>query len=204
MKTTLLLIRHGQTDWNVTRRWQGHTDTPLNATGQAQAVALANRLASWPIQTIYSSDLQRCTMTVQPLADATDLEPILDPIWRERDVGEFSGLTGEQARSRFPEVWANGNLGMIDPPNGEKYLDLRARSWSAYEKVVANHPGEMVAIVTHGGVLHTLIGQLIGLDVSRYGRFSMRGNTGLSIVEVNAHGPFLTLLNDTSHLETGN
>jgi broad specificity phosphatase PhoE len=203
MTTTLLLIRHGRTDWNVAGKWQGLSDIPLNETGCHQADALAKRLASWPIAAVISSDLQRCVQTAVALATPHNLQPILDPIWRERDVGDFAGLTTEEARARYPELWANTPRGLVDPPNGETNVALRHRALAAYEKVVAAHQGQMVAVVSHGGTLHTLIAHVIGLHGGEFGRFSLRGNTGLSIVEVTEHGPHLTRLNDTSHLEIG-
>lgn len=198
---TILLMRHGQTDWNQAGRWQGHADIPLNETGQAQAEALCQRLKSWPIETIYTSDLQRCVQTAVPLADSLGLEPVRTRLWRERDVGDFSGMTGAQAREQYPDIWAKAARGMIDPPNGEPFTEVLSRAWQAFEAVTAAHSAGMVAVVTHGGLLHALLGQVMGIDPALYGRFSMRGNTGLSIVEVNDRGPVVTRLNDTSHLE---
>jgi len=198
---TILLLRHGQTDWNHSGRWQGHADIPLNETGQKQAAALCQRLRSWPIDTIYTSDLQRCVQTAEPLAAELGIVPIKKKVWRERDVGDFSGLTGEQAREQFPDVWARTTRGMIDPPNGEAFTDVLSRAWQAYESVRDTHSEGMVAVITHGGLLHALLGQVMGIDPAIYGRFSMRGNTGLSIIEVNSHGAVVTRLNDTSHLE---
>lgn len=201
--TNILLIRHGLTDWNVAKRWQGHADIPLNETGQKQADALAKRLADWPIDAIISSDLQRCAQTAVALAAQQEVDPVFDPIWRERDVGDFSGLTSEQAQAQFPHIWANGKRGMIDPPNGEPFREVRRRAMAAFEKTANAFSGQTVAVISHGGLLHALIAQLIGVDEAVYGRFSMRGNTGLSIVEVTDNGPYLTLLNDTSHLKNG-
>lgn len=200
--TTLLLIRHGVTDWNQARRWQGHADIPLNETGRRQAEALARRLADWPLEALISSDLQRCRQTAVAIAAHHPLQPEFDPLWRERDVGAFSGLTGAEVKNRFPHLWPHGR-GLVDPPEGESYLALRQRAWQAYQKVLAAHTGRTVAVVSHGGLLHVLIGQLIGLEEAAYGRFSLRGNTGLSMVEVTAAGPVITRLNDVSHLENG-
>jgi broad specificity phosphatase PhoE len=201
MITKILFVRHGQTDWNVERKWQGHADIPLNETGKAQAAALANRLAEWPITAVVTSDLQRCTQTAQAIGEAIGLQPIPDPLWRERDVGLFSGMTGEEAKAAYPEIWAAAKRGMVDPPQGEAHVDVRQRGIAAYEKVVAEYPGEMIVVVSHGGLLHTLIAQLIEIPEDKYGRISKRGNTGLSIVEVTDGIPRLVLLNDTSHLE---
>lgn len=202
MVTTLLLIRHGQTDWNVAKKWQGHADIPLNDTGLAQAEALAARLQKWPIENIITSDLLRCSQTADVIGNKLNITPIADPLWRERDVGDFSGMTGEEAKANFPEIWAAANgKGMVDAPNGETFAEVRARGLQAYEKVIASHEGQMVVIVSHGGLLHTLIAQLIQIREDVYGRISKRGNTGLSIVEVNDGVPKLVRLNDTSHLE---
>jgi broad specificity phosphatase PhoE len=92
---------------------------------------------------------------------------------------------------------------MIDPPTGEPYLEVKRRAYAAYEKTVAAHTDKMIAVVSHGGILHVLIAQLLGIDKSHMGGFSMRGNTGLSIVEIVDNHPIMILLNDTSHLENG-
>ncbi len=199
--TTILLIRHGQTDWNAQGRWQGHRDIPLNEMGQAQAAALAKRLADWSIQAVYSSDLKRAAMTAVPLATALNQQPIFTPIWRERDVGDFSGLTGTEAREKYPDVWDAMKNGLLNPPNGESSLKLRVRAVAAYEQVVAKHAGEMVAVISHGGTLANVIAHVLEIPPERYGRFRLSGNAGLSIVTITqTHGPHLTLLNDTSHL----
>ena len=200
MTTTVVLIRHGQTDWNLAGRWQGHADIPLNETGKAQAKALAERLANWPIKAIYSSDLKRCAETATAVANKIGLTPTYKKIWRERDVGEFSGFTGQQIREKFPEIWKNAKRGMIDPPNGETFLDLRKRSMAAFEETIAHHNSEMIAVFSHGGVLHTLIAQIIGIDKNEFGRFTLRGNTGISIIEIKEQDARLTLLNDINHL----
>lgn len=80
MTTTLLLIRHGVTDWNQARRWQGHADVPLNKVGHRQAAALAGRLATWPIDVVISSDLQRCAQTAVALAAPHNLHPVWDSL----------------------------------------------------------------------------------------------------------------------------
>lgn len=202
MTTTILLIRHGQTDWNAQSRWQGHLDIPLNETGQAQARALARRLAGWPIRAIYSSDLQRAAMTAVTLANALNQQPIFDPLWRERDVGDFAGLTSLEAQEKYPDVWAQKKNGLLTPPNGEDWQSLRKRAVAAFERVAARHVGEMVAVVSHGGTLANVIGHVLQIPVNQYGRFRLSGNTGLSIVEITPErGPQLTRLNDISHLE---
>jgi broad specificity phosphatase PhoE len=199
--TTLLLIRHGQTDHNAAGRWQGHLDVPLNENGQAQAQALAQRLADWPIEAVYSSDLQRAMQTAVAIATPHTLQPTFDPIWRERDVGAFQSLNSQEIQTKFPAVWADMlKTGVLNPPNGEHQTSLRERAERALAQVLSQHEGQMIAIVSHGALLNGLISNVLGIPRERFGRFRLNGNTGLSIVENNSRGPVLTLLNDTSHL----
>lgn len=203
MTTTILLIRHGQTEFNATGRWQGHLDVPLNDTGKAQAKALAQRLKNWPVAAVYASDLKRAAMTAVYLAQTWGLTPTYDSTWRERDVGVFEGRVTVELKQEFPDVWANMRNGIIDIPGSESNEVLRHRALKAYEKVVATYPAEMVAVVTHGGTLNALVSSLLGIPINYYGRLNFRGNTGLTIIEINEYGPRLTMINDTRHLENG-
>lgn len=201
MTTTILLIRHGQTDWNLNGRWQGHTDVPLNQTGIEQAEALAQRLADWPISHLYSSDLQRASQTAVILGEKLGIEPMVDPIWRERDVGAFGGLTSLEVAEAFPDIWAQRQYGILEPPQGEPYEAMHQRAGEALSRLFSSHNGDMVAVVSHGGLLHAVAAHVLGTEARSYGRISFRGNTGLSIIEVNDGYATLVRLNDTSHLE---
>jgi broad specificity phosphatase PhoE len=204
MTTTFLLIRHGQTDWNAAGRWQGHTDRPLNEIGTAQAQALANRLHHWPIQAIYSSDLQRAAGTAHMIAQPHNITITLDPHWRERYAGRLEGLTREEIQQQLPEVWAVLAQGQAEAPEGESYAALRERVAAAYHHLLSQHTNEMIAIVSHGGTLHNFISYILGFPPQQSVPFSLRGNTGLSIVQADEHRAYLLLLNDTSHLEHHN
>jgi len=200
MITTILFIRHGVTDWNVARRWQGHTDIPLNDDGREQAHKLAQRLAEWPIQAIYTSDLLRAQETANVLAKNHNLVPIIDANLRERNGGVFQGLTIEQLNSWHGDIWHQVRHDGSAPPNGESMLEVGIRAYSSFEKISLAHRGETVAIVSHGGTLNILISHLIGLPLGQPASISLRGNTGLSVVEMDESGHRLTLLNDVSHL----
>ena len=201
MNTTIILIRHGLTDWNEEGRWQGNEDIPLNTTGIAQAQALGRRLASWPIESLYSSDLRRAAQTAAILGEAVDLQPIHDPSWRERDVGAFQGLTWEEIKVQFPKEYHEMGVGIFDPPQGEDSHALYDRAVTAFSSLAARHSGQMIAVVSHGGFLHTTLLHILGLPVGQYNRLSLRGNTGINIVEISSGRPRLSRLNDTSHLE---
>ena len=203
MITTILFIRHGVTDWNVAGRWQGHTDIPLNDDGRQQARKLARRLEGWPIKAIYTSDLLRAQETAKLIAKKLKLTPIASANFRERNGGIFQGLTTEQLDSEYRDIWRQTRSDGSAPPDGESMLEVGKRAFSSYEKINSAHIGETVAIVSHGGTLNILISHLIGLPLGQPASISLRGNTGLSIVEINEAGPRLTLLNDVSHLSAG-
>ncbi|HSH03588.1 MAG TPA: histidine phosphatase family protein [Anaerolineae bacterium] len=201
MTTKVLLIRHGQTDWNRQRRVQGHLDIPLNETGHAQAQALAQRLAHWPITTIYSSDLQRAVATAQPLAHTLNLPLNLSPNWRERFLGQFQGLTIDELHQQYGDATPNTTRYLIDPPDGESGQQLQQRIIHAWHDTITPHTDEMIAIITHGGALTALIAYILNLDMATEIRFRMRGNTGLSIIHIDNGQPLLLRLNDTAHLD---
>lgn len=202
MKTTVILIRHGLTDWNSQARWQGQRDIPLNETGFKQAQAVAKRLAGQQIETLYTSDLQRAARTAAFIGDELGLAAISEPTWRERDFGAFEGLTMPEIACRFPREYRQMQQGIFSPPNGEDDLTLYERATGALEKLVSRHPDQTVAVVSHGGTLSMIIAYVLGLPLDSHGRFSLRGNTGISIVEVQDSRRMLLLLNDTAHLET--
>lgn len=147
--TTLLLVRHGETDWNAERRWQGHADVPLNERGREQATALADRLAGDPIDAIYSSDLARARDTAAAVGDRLGVPVIADPALREIDVGSREGLTWEQTGER---EW-----------DGEAKDDHAARILDAIRRIAQHHPGERVLVVTHGGSMRR-VHEHLGLE----------------------------------------
>lgn len=202
MNTTILLIRHGQTEWNLTYRWQGHLDIPLNEIGRRQSNLLAHRLASWPIGAVYSSDLQRASETAAILGRVTGHTPILDERLRERHGGTFQGLSVSKIQAEQSAVWQQISVGGQAPPGGETAVAVAERALAAYQAILAECRGKMVAIVTHGGTLRLLIGQLLGLPSGKPAPIQVGENTCLSIIEESQTGPRLVRLNDICHLES--
>jgi broad specificity phosphatase PhoE len=152
--TTLLLARHGETDWNRDGRFQGHADPPLNARGREQARALAELVAAEPLEAIYSSDLRRAYETARVVAAIRGLDVVVDPQLRERDVGHWSGLTRAEIEERFPEelrLWHEGAVAC-----GESREELADRVLAAARRIAAAHVGGQVLVVTHGGALRML------------------------------------------------
>jgi len=136
--TTLLLVRHGETDWNAERRWQGHADVPLNDRGRAQAHALAEELADERIDAIYTSDLSRARETAEIVAARIGVPVAVDADLREIDVGPLEGLTTEEAKEFAG--W-----------QGEPTEAHANRILAALRRVAALHEGGRVLVVTHGG-----------------------------------------------------
>jgi len=157
-ETTIVLVRHGETAWNRERRMQGHTDTPLSATGRAQAAALARRLSDFALAALYSSDLQRAWDTAAAIAGRTGHDVVTDPRLRERRFGIFEGLTYEEIGARHPAEFAR--FQSRDPdyviPGGESARHFWGRSLACLAEIAARHPGTEVAVVTHGLVLDAL------------------------------------------------
>ena len=199
MLTIVLLIRHGETDWNSVGRWQGHTDIPLNENGIRQARLLAERLVSWPVTAIYTSDLKRAAKTATILGETLNLKPVADVSLRERNGGQFQGLTANELQTHHAEQLQRFRNGAA-PPGGEANLDVANRITTIFERLVTQHKGQMIVMVSHGGAMNVLIGHLLGLPQSQSAPINLNGNTGLTIVEIDENGPRLTLLNDTCHL----
>jgi 2,3-bisphosphoglycerate-dependent phosphoglycerate mutase len=152
--TELLLVRHGETDWNRDRRIQGHTDIPLNAAGLEQAQALAERLAETRLDAVYASDLARARDTAQTVADRHGIEVQVDGDLREKNFGSWEGLTDTEIGQRFPDA-VRGRWG-----DGETTEQMAERAVAAVGRIRARHNGERVLVVTHGGTLRAILGHL--------------------------------------------
>ena len=149
--TTLLLARHGETDWNSERRVQGHTDRPLNSIGLAQARELAGTLEHEPLDAVYSSDLSRAYDTALAVAEPRGLAVVRVAGLRERHFGTWEGLTDTEILRRFPEA-SSGPWG-----DGETPAEMTARVVDALRAVAAQHAGGQVLVVSHGGPMRAIL-----------------------------------------------
>ena len=181
--TTILIARHGQSDWNLEKRWQGFADRPLTAKGCEQAEALAQRLAHIELDAIYSSDLQRARETAAVVARSQGLEVQQVPDLREVDVGSWSGLTRPEAEERFPEGFARWKLGYPGWKDGETYEAMTDRVLGAVTRIASEHDRGRVLIVSHGGPIRAMHAAALGLDVHAYRRLRpVEPNARLSAV----------------------
>lgn len=155
MNTTLWLIRHGETDWNASRRLQGSTDIALNAVGQAQALNIANHFRAFAFDAIYTSPLARTLQTAAPLAEQKNLAPSQISEIAERDFGLFQGLTPDEIAERYPNDYQRWQAREPDfcPSGGESLLDFRSRVAAGLQSIIDRHAGQVVAVFSHGGVL---------------------------------------------------
>lgn len=181
--TTILLARHGESDWNRDRRWQGHADRPLTDLGREQARELADRLAATELDAVYSSDLERARETAAIVAEPHQLPVKELPDLREVDVGSWSGLTRAEAEERYPNAfrrWTEGEEGWDD---GETYEQLSERVVGAVLTIAARHPGDRVLLVAHGGSVRAVHAAALGVDVHTYRRIQrVEPNATLSAV----------------------
>ena len=173
--TAVLLVRHGATEWNHTKRAQGHADIELSEDGRRQAAHVASEFAGLDIAAVYSSDLRRALDTAGAIAAAHDLEVVADADFREIDQGEWEGLPIDEIKRRWPELWGPARH-FTQRPGGESPQQVRARALAALRRVVEAHPGETVVIVTHGGTIRWLSAEALGFDDRRAARIRGLGN----------------------------
>jgi probable phosphoglycerate mutase len=155
--TELIVIRHGETDWNRQQRFQGQIDVPLNAVGRAQAGRLALRLASETFDVVVASDLQRARATAEAAARGRSIEA--DPLWREQSFGVLEGLDAPTIVEQHPQLWTSWLRHDADfalPGGGESVRMFHERVLRGLQRVVKAHAGRCVAVFTHGGVLDML------------------------------------------------
>jgi 2,3-bisphosphoglycerate-dependent phosphoglycerate mutase len=161
MKSTkLLLIRHGQTEWNKIRRWQGQTDVPLSELGVVQARDVALQLANHTFDVIISSDLQRALQTAVIINEHHNHEIKLEPLLREQHYGIAQGLMRDEVPQQFSEV-EHKPFGQPEPeynvPEAETYVQLVDRASRILHHIIDTHAGKTVLIVAHGSLIRSLI-----------------------------------------------
>lgn len=202
--TRVILVRHGQTAWNEgagEERFRGRTDLPLDATGQAQARALASRLRDEPLAALYASPLLRARQTISPLAAERSLSLQSHRGLLDIDYGQLQGLTHSEAEAAHPEIYARWRTrpGQVCFPGGEGLAAVQARIQALLDELGSRHPGQTVALVGHQIVNKVLVCTLLGLGLDQIGRVH-QDTAGFNVFQ-NVDGVWHTLrLNDTCHL----
>jgi broad specificity phosphatase PhoE len=200
--TRIVLVRHGETEWNRVERFRGRIDVPLNNVGRRQAQAVARKLSSWEIEAIYSSPLERALQTAQPVGEAcgrsvSPLEGIVDI-----DYGSWAGLSPEEAASQYPtlyETWMESPQ-LVRFPGGESLQRVRHRALAALNERCAAHQGKTIVFVSHVVVNRVLICGALGVGNDCFWRIGQH-NAAINILEAVDGQHRLRLLNETCHLE---
>lgn len=193
---SLILLRHGVTDWNASSRMQGHRDIPLNDDGRAQARAAGPSVAALRPDVLISSDLRRAIDTAEILAPQLGLLPSRDARLRETSLGEWEGLTRSEVQQRWPDQWEAWRHRGVDiaPPGGESRMEVAARSAELVSEL-DDGPSRTALLVTHGGLIVGLTGRLLELQPRTWSNL-----VGIS----NCHWVALHRVNATWRLHTYN
>jgi len=200
--TRLIVVRHGETAWNVDTRIQGHLDIPLNATGLWQARQLGDALAGEAISAIYTSDLLRARRTAQAVADATGAALVDEPGLRERAFGSFQGRTFAEVEAEQPEQarrWRQRDPHFA-PEGGETLVQLRERIAATTHRLAAQHTGGLVVLVAHGGVLDVLYRLATGQELQAPRTWQL-ANAAINRLLWTPEGLSLVGWADTGHLQ---
>ncbi|MGE5215531.1 MAG: histidine phosphatase family protein [Chloroflexota bacterium] len=203
-RTRVIIVRHGQTEWNIKGIRQGHLDSKLTVRGIAQAKALGARLAREKFSTLYSSDLGRAVETAREIADLTGHRIVTDARLRERHLGIFQGLNAEEIIAKYPEE--RRQFRTMGPdyviPGGESMRQQVARNVAYMNELALKHQGEQIVVVTHGGVVSGFFRHTLEIPLDAPRRFEFV-NAGLNVFAREAENWMLLTWGDVSHLAPG-
>lgn len=200
--TRLYIIRHGETVWNAETRAQGAKNIHLNEKGLLQAQALGKRMKNYPVDGVYSSDLDRALSTAQAVAREFNHEVNIIPALREMSFGHWEGLTNHEIQEKHYEhytVWRNKPQ-EAQIPGAEKLIDVQSRGLKALHRIVESNPNKNIAVVSHGTTIKAILLGLMDIDLSYFYRIR-QDNACINIVEFREYGPVIVTMNDTAHLE---
>lgn len=194
MTNTIILWRHGQTDWNVANKFQGHTDIPLNSVGEYQVKHAARLVVDMKPTAIISSDLSRAHNTAKALADLNGLPIHVDARLRETNCGKWEGLTGEEIRATDHANLIEWSLGGDNPAGGtgDRRSEVGARAKAAIEDFLAGKDNQTLIVATHGGTARTVIGMYLELPIPLWSKIGGLSNASWSVLSHSPKGWLLT------------
>ena len=198
MARTITLVRHAETVSNISGTWQGHTDSPLSDRGRVQAERLRDRMDGHSAGLLVVSDLGRTKTTSEVIGIG---EPL--PEWREFDLGAWDGMRPEDIRNRYPEVdRVRFGSGDFQPDGGERFSDFKVRVCDAFAAVAERlDDDEDAIVVTHGGVIQTIVGGLVG--AGDQSMILVPSNTSLTTIRLDGDDVQVSMFNDDLHLDGG-
>jgi len=200
--TKVILVRHGQTEWNILGRYQGHSDIDLSTLGVEQANLLAQRLTKEKIDAIYTSDLKRAIKTAECIANTHQLPVHNIPELREISFGDWEGLDYHTINLKWPgeveRFFKNADSVVI--PNGETFCEVEERACNVVQRIIEQHPDQTILIVSHGGTIRTLLAHALYIPL-KYIWNIRQDNTAVNILKYFDNQVVIELLNDTHHLK---
>ena len=198
-----ILIRHGQTEWNVGGRYQGQSDVALTEEGREQARLLAEHFPVADLHRIYSSDLKRAAETAEIIAGRFGLPVTKDKVFRELSFGDWEGLTYKEIVARWPDAMANflRHPDKLNIPHGETFQEVQQRAMRGLQAIMEDpaNADKTVAIVAHGAILRTILTAQLHMSLE-YARSIRQFNTAVNIVRYDEGHPTVELINGTAHL----
>ena len=200
------LVRHGETEWNKLGRFQGHTDISLNERGLSQARETAKASSEWGLCAIYSSPLIRTVQVAEEIAKVTAMPVSKQPGLKELSLGDLEGVTGEDMRNKWPEVFAvwRSNPEKTSMPNGETLAQLRERTWQTILDIERKHSADdAVVVISHNSAIRSIVGELLGVPLEHFHRMSLN-LASVCTFESDERGRRLTGYNSTGHLSAEN
>lgn len=198
----MLLVRHGETEWNKALKYQGHKDIPLSEDGRIQAGKIAERLSGYAIHAAYSSDLSRAMETAQTIASYHNIDVKLMPELRETNFGKWEGLTYAEINELYHDDMANWLTNPLDTtiPGGESLRDVAERCKKGIDKIINDNLGNNVLVVAHGGIIRIILAMFLGMELNNYWKIR-QDNASLNIVEYfSPDRVIVNLVNDINHL----
>lgn len=200
--TRIILVRHGETDWNAEKRYLGHSDIELSKTGIRQAEFVAERLALEQVHAVYSSDLKRAVVTAQYIANKHNLPVYTHNGFREINFGRWEGATYKQIMADQPKILTAIYQGHseVSMPEGESFQTVQKRAIDALQECLCRHMGQTTVIVSHGGTLAAILCRELGKSLSEI--WSIKQDcTALSIIKYDHCGKGeVIVINDQAHL----
>jgi len=197
----IILVRHGQTEWNRQERFRGWVDIDLDETGLRQAEVAAPRIAQWEVAAIYSSPLRRAMATAQIIASRLGLPVVPLEGVTDMNFGIWQGLSIGEVKENYPELldlWRYSPH-RLEIPQGESLEDVRKRAVATIDDLAERHESSIIALVTHRVVCKVLLCHLLGLDNSHFWQIE-QDTTAINLFEIREGKATVTLLNDTCHL----
>jgi probable phosphoglycerate mutase len=200
--TSITLIRHGETEWNLSGRWQGHADSPLSPCGLSQAKALGERILGEEFDFYFSSDLGRAMHTSKLVGGPSAMIAESNSGFRERDLGVLEGLNTNEMEKSQPGAYKSFRHDGPDfqVPNGESFRQFYDRCANAIEELAQKYRGGRIAVVTHGGVLGAIFRYVLNIPLEAERNFVLL-NCSINRIEKKESGWHLISWGDVAHLK---